>query len=57
MKLIVDDFMIRFLICNVFISVIIGILLTAKHLLKNSLTNRMKYNLWFIYIYSLQFFC
>lgn len=40
--------MIRFLICNVFISVMIGILLIAKHLLKDSLTNRMQYNLWFL---------
>lgn len=42
------EFMIRFLICNIFISIIIGILLLAKHLLKNSLTNRMHYNLWFL---------
>jgi len=44
----VAEFMIRFLICNIFISIIIGILLLAKHLLKNSLTNRMHYNLWFL---------
>ncbi|MDE7332647.1 MAG: BlaR1 family beta-lactam sensor/signal transducer [Lachnospiraceae bacterium] len=42
------EFMIRFLICNIFISIIIGILLLTKHLLKNSLTNRMHYNLWFL---------
>ena len=42
------DFMIRFLICNIFISLIIGILLLAKHLLKDNLTNRMHYNLWFL---------
>lgn len=42
------EFMIRFLICNIFISIIIGILLLAKHLLKNNLTNRMHYNLWFL---------
>lgn len=42
------EFMIRFLICNIFISVIIGILLFAKHMLKNKLTNRMHYNLWFL---------
>lgn len=42
------DFMIRFLLSNIFISVIIGILLFAKHLLKNNLTNRMQYNLWFL---------
>lgn len=44
----VAEFMIRFLICNIFISIIIGILLLAKHLLKNNLTNRMHYNLWFL---------
>ena len=42
------DFMIRFLICNVFISVIIGFLLIAKQLFKNSLSSRMQYNLWFL---------
>lgn len=42
------DFMIRFLICNVFISGITGILLTAKRLFKNSLSSRMQYNLWFL---------
>lgn len=42
------EFMIRFLISNIFISIIIGILLLAKHLLKNNLTNRMHYNLWFL---------
>lgn len=40
--------MIRFLICNVLISGIIGILLIAKRILKNNLTNRMQYNLWFL---------
>lgn len=42
------DFMIRFLICNVFISGIIGILLIAKRIFKNNLSNRMQYNLWFL---------
>lgn len=42
------EFMIRFLICNIFISIIIGIFLLAKHLLKNNLTSRMHYNLWFL---------
>lgn len=41
-------FMIRFLICNVFISGIIGILLTAKRIFKNNLSSRMQYNLWFL---------
>ena len=43
-----DVFMVQFLICNVFISIIIGILLAAKRLLKNSLTSRLQYNLWFL---------
>lgn len=42
------DFMIRFLICNVFICGIVGIFLLIKHLFKNSLSSRMQYNLWFL---------
>ena len=42
------DFMIRFLICNLFISGMIGILLIVKQLLKNCLTSRLQYNLWFL---------
>ena len=42
------DFMIRFLICNVFISGIIGILLIAKRIFKNNLSSRMQYNLWLL---------
>ena len=42
------NFMIRFLICNVFISGIIGILLIAKRIYKNNLSSRMQYNLWFL---------
>lgn len=42
------DFMIRFLICNLFISGMTGILLMIKLLLKNCLTSRMQYNLWFL---------
>ena len=42
------DFMIRFLMCNVFISGIIGILLIAKRTFKNNLSSRMQYNLWFL---------
>ena len=41
-------FMIRFFICNVFISGIIGILLLVKRIFKNSLSSRMQYNLWFL---------
>lgn len=42
------EFTIRFIICNVFISMIIGILLLVKRLLGNNLTNRMHYNLWYL---------
>ena len=42
------DFMIRFLICNVIISGIIGILLITKRIFKNDLSSRMQYNLWFL---------
>lgn len=42
------NFMIRFLICNVFISGIIGILLITKRIFKKSLSSRMQYNLWFL---------
>ena len=42
------NFMIRFLICNVFISGIIGILLITKWIFKNNLSSRMQYNLWFL---------
>ena len=42
------DFMIRFLICNVFISGIIGILLLARRIFRNNLSSRMQYNLWFL---------
>ena len=42
------NFMIRFLICNVFISGIIGILLIAKRIFKNTLSSRMQYNLCFL---------
>lgn len=42
------DFMIRFLICNILLCGIIGIFLFMKHILKNSLSSRMQYNLWFL---------
>ena len=42
------NFMIRFFICNVFISGIIGILLIVKRIFKNSLSSQMQYNLWFL---------
>ena len=49
------DFMIRFLICNVFISGIIGILLIAKRIFKDNLSSRMQYNLWFLLLGLLTF--
>lgn len=45
-----ETFMIRFLICNLLISMITGILLFAKRLLKSILSSRMQYNIWFIFL-------
>ena len=42
------NFMIRFLLCNVFISGIVGILLIAKWVFRNNLSSRMQYNLWLL---------
>lgn len=42
------DFMIRFLICNILLCGIISIFLLMKRILKNSLSSRMQYNLWFL---------
>ncbi len=42
------DFGIRFFLCNIFICIIIGFLLMAKGLLKNYLTSRMQFHLWFL---------
>ena len=42
------NFMIRFLLCNVFISGIVGILLIAKWIFRNNLSSRMQYNLWLL---------
>ena len=42
------NFMIRFLLCNVFISCIVGILLIAKWVFRNNLSSRMQYNLWLL---------
>ena len=41
------DFIIHFLISNILISGIIGFLIIMKKLLKNYLTNRIQYHLWF----------
>lgn len=42
------NFMIRFFLCNVFISGIVGILLIAKWVFRNNLSSRMQYNLWLL---------
>jgi len=46
--LILAAFMIRFLISNLFLIVVIGILLAAKRIFKKYLSGRMQYNLWFV---------
>ena len=43
-----DDFMIRFLICNILLCGIIGIFLLMKHILKNSLSSLDAEQLWFL---------
>jgi len=47
------DFMIRFLICNIFISFMVGILFSVKSLLKNILSARMQYQMWFLFLFLL----
>lgn len=42
------DFMIHFLICNLFIGVIIILLFGLKRIFRNTLTGRTQYNLWFL---------
>lgn len=42
------DFVMRFLICNLLIAGLIGILLIAKQLFKNTLSSRMQYHLWYL---------
>ncbi len=42
------DFGIRFFICNLFICVIIVIFLIAKRALRNRLTSRMQFHLWYL---------
>ncbi len=43
-----EDFGIRFFLCNILICVIICIFFIAKRVFKNYLTNRMQFNLWFL---------
>ncbi len=42
------DFMPRFLLCNLFISVVIVVLLAVRHLFYPYFTNRMRYHLWYL---------
>lgn len=42
------DFGIRFFLCNILICAVIGILLMIKQVLRNHLTSRMQFNLWFL---------
>ena len=42
------DFGIRFFLCNILICAIIAILLMIKQVLRNHLTSRMQFNLWFL---------
>ena len=43
-----DDFMIRFGLCNLVLCGAIGILLLAKKGFQKSLSSRMQYHLWFL---------
>lgn len=42
------DFGIRFFLCNILICAVTGLLLITKRALKNHLTSRMQFNLWFL---------
>lgn len=43
-----NDFMIRFLICNILICGLIVVFLLIKKILKKNLSSRMQFNLWYI---------
>ena len=47
------DFTVRFFLSNIVISIITGILLAARHLLRKSLTPRTRYHLWFLLLGAL----
>lgn len=49
------EFMIRFLICNIFIVVITGIFFAVRKIFKSCMTPRMAYNLWFMLLILLVF--
>lgn len=48
-----SGFMLRFLISNLFLSVMLGILLLLKWLFHSSLSPRMQYRLWFLFLGTL----
>ncbi len=48
-----SGFMLRFLISNLFLSVMLGILLLLKWLFHSSLSPRMQYRLWFLFLGAL----
>ena len=49
------EFMIRFLICNIFIVIITGIFFAVRKIFKSCMTPRMAYNLWFVLLILLVF--
>lgn len=44
------EFGTQFFICNIFISVIVGIIFAAKHVLRRHLSPRMHYHIWFLFL-------
>ena len=42
------DFGIRFFLCNILICAVVSIFLIVKQVLKNHLTGRMQFRLWFL---------
>ena len=44
-----DEFITHFLLCNIVISIIIGIFLVSKWIFKNTLTSRMQVSLRFYF--------
>lgn len=42
-------FPIKFLICNVFLTILLFILLSARHLMKRQLTPHARYGLWYVF--------
>ena len=46
-------FSIHFLLCNLTISILLGIILLLKKLLKNYITTNSRYYLWYIFVCAL----